>query len=157
MTGWERRFTGNCSRDCNLTMVYAQARIRPRKRDALNSLRFWDRNRSPNLSQKTRPRVAWKKEHLPYSECWCFFGHQIKNKRKQKMGHVLGICQRTKRKLWNMRVMVIPIVIGALGTVSKSLGEILKSGELIHSDYNSVRNGQNTEKSRGDMRRHVVA
>ena len=35
-------------------MVYAQPRICPEEWDVLNSLRFWDKNRFPNSSQKTR-------------------------------------------------------------------------------------------------------
>ena len=39
---------------------------------------------------------------------------KVKMKRNQKERQVLKPCQRTK-KLWNMRVTVIAIVIGVLG------------------------------------------
>ena len=42
-----------------------------------------------------------------------------KGKRKDKQ--ILGYCQRIKKKLGNIRVRVITIIVGALGTVSKGL------------------------------------
>ena len=57
-----------------------------------------------------------------------------------------------------MKVTVIPIVIGALGTVIKilikntgGLGDKRMSGD--HLNYCIVEIGQNTEKSSGDLRR----
>ena len=41
-----------------------------------------------------------------------------KNQRKRKGRHALGPHQRTKN-LWNMKVTMIPIASGALGTISK--------------------------------------
>ena len=43
---------------------------------------------------------------------------------------------------------IIPIVIGAFGTVTKGL--------LDHPKYFIIENGQNTEKSPGDLRRLAV-
>ena len=58
----------------------------------------------------------------------------------------------------NMNVMIISIVIGAFGTVTKGiitgtggLGSWRMSGH--HQNYDIVENGQNTEKSPGDLRR----
>ena len=51
--------------------------------------------------------------------------------------------------MWNMKVTVIPIVIGALGTVTKVL-EIRRQVKTI------AEIGQNTEKSPRDLRRFVV-
>ena len=54
----------------------------------------------------------------------------------------------------------IPIVIGALNTVSEwlfetgALGNKWTSGD--HPNYNIIENGQNTEKSPGDLRRLVI-
>ena len=55
-----------------------------------------------------------------------------------------------------MKVMVIPNVIGALGTISNGLVNGL--GELgngrtsrYHPDYSIIRLGQNTEKSHRDL------
>ena len=37
---------------------------------------------------------------------------------------------RGRKKLWNMKVTVIPIIIGALGTVTKALVKELKDLEV---------------------------
>ena len=58
------------------------------------------------------------------------------------------------KKLWNIRVMMILIVIGALGTVTGGLGNKRTSGD--HQDYSIVEIGQNTEKSPEDLRRLAV-
>ena len=49
-----------------------------------------------------------------------------------------------------MKVLVVLIAIGALGTVNK---EPVK----VHSDYSFIMIVQNTEKSSGDLRRLTVA
>ena len=46
---------------------------------------------------------------------------QNEDEKKRKDRQIPGSRQRTEKKLWNMRVMVLPIVIGALGTVSNGL------------------------------------
>ena len=54
---------------------------------------------------------------------------------------------------------IILIVIGAFGTVTKGLlkGLVdLEVGERDHSNYCIIENGQNTEKSPGDLRRLAV-
>ena len=60
-----------------------------------------------------------------------------------------------------MKVKVIPIVIGALGTVTKRIGE--RTRELGNKrtigdnpNYSFVEIGQNTEKSPGNLRRLAV-
>ena len=59
-----------------------------------------------------------------------------------------------------MRVTVIPIVVGALGTVPKGLErrcEELKNGKnRDYSDYSIVEFGLNTEKSPGKLRSFIV-
>ena len=53
-----------------------------------------------------------------------------------------------------MQVTIIPIVIGALGTVTKGLLkglEDLEVGGRDRPNYNIIENGQNTEKSLGDL------
>ena len=62
------------------------------------------------------------------------------------------------KKLWNMKVKIIPIVIGAFGTVTKGLlreQEDLEVGGRVEiiKNYSIVENGQNTEKNPGDFRR----
>ena len=62
-----------------------------------------------------------------------------------------------------MKVTIVPIVIEAFGTVAKGLLKELEnlgvrgwrtSGD--HSNYSISENGQNTEKSPGDLRRLAV-
>ena len=70
-----------------------------------------------------------KKDNLSNSEL-CRSGEiQSENQRKSKERQVLRPCKRCKKnKLWNMKVTVIPIVTGALGTVPKGwLRELIAS------------------------------
>ena len=56
-----------------------------------------------------------------------------------------------------MKVTIIPIVIGALSTVTKGflrLGNKVTSGD--HPNNYIIENGQNTEKSPGNLRRLAV-
>ena len=46
--------------------------------------------------------------------------HRVKLKESERKGKYLDLVRRLK-KLLNMKVTVIPIVIGVLGTVAKSL------------------------------------
>ena len=60
-----------------------------------------------------------------------------------------------------MKVTIIPIVIGAFGTVTKELLKGLEDLEVggrveIHPSNSIIENGQNTEKSPGDLRRLAV-
>ncbi len=80
---------------------------------------------------------------------------------KNSQGEYLDLGWELK-KLWNMQVTIIIIVIGAFGTVTKGLlkgtgvvGSWWTSGD--HSNYCIIENGQNTEKSPGDLRRFAVA
>ena len=57
-----------------------------------------------------------------------------------------------------MKVTIIPIVIGAFGTFTKRLLKGLDDLEVggrveNHPNYYIIENGQNTEKSPGDLRR----
>ena len=67
---------------------------------------------------------------------------------------------RELKKLSNLEVTIIPIVIGAFGTITKGLimdGKTWKletSGD--HRNYYIIEIGQNTEKSPGDLRRLAV-
>ena len=81
---------------------------------------------------------------------------QSENQRKREEQHVLGPCQRTKKKLWNLRLTVIPVVIGA--SLERS-PKIHKGTERVgnrrtsrnHPNYRDVELGQNTEKNQGDL------
>ena len=61
-----------------------------------------------------------------------------------------------------MQVTIIPIVIGSFGSVTKGLLKRLEELEVggtsgDHPNYYIIENGQNTEKSPGDLRRLVVS
>ena len=56
-------------------------------------------------------------------------GHRVKLKEGKKRDKYLDLAGELK-KLWNMKVMVIPIVIGALGTIPKGLVKGLKDLEI---------------------------
>ena len=56
-----------------------------------------------------------------------------------------------------MKVTNVPIVIGAFGTLTKGLSKGLEDLEVRdHPNYSIIVNGQNTEKSPGDLRRLAV-
>ena len=55
--------------------------------------------------------------------------HKVKIKEKEKRDNYLDLAGEQKR-LWNMRLSVIPIRIGALGTVHKDLVIRLKELEI---------------------------
>ena len=56
-----------------------------------------------------------------------------------------------------MHGTIRPIIIGAVGTVTKRLLKGLEDlGVGDHLNYYIIENGQNTEKSAGDLRRLAV-
>ena len=57
-----------------------------------------------------------------------------------------------------MKMAVIPIVIGALGTDTKGLVQGLGNEKMSgdHPNYNIIEIGQSTEKSPGDLRRFAI-
>ena len=104
--------------------ILKQTKICPRKWDSGNSLRFWYANRPSNPGQKARPHVNKKKKKR-------ICHPQSNNERKWKdlAREMKRSCQRDE-KLWNMKVTMILIVVGALETVSKGLEKILKELEI---------------------------
>ena len=48
--------------------------------------------------------------------------HRVKLKESKKRDMYLDLARELKKKQWNMKMRVIPIVIGALGTVTKGTG-----------------------------------
>ena len=52
--------------------------------------------------------------------------HQVKSKKNEKRDKYLDFARELK-KLWTMNVTVIPIVIGALGAVTKGLVQGLEN------------------------------
>ena len=57
-----------------------------------------------------------------------------------------------------MKVTVIPIVIGAFGTIPKRIGKGAEKlrNKWANGDHSFIKIGQNTEKNTGDLRRLVV-
>ena len=51
-------------------------------------------------------------------------------KENEKIDKYLDLARELKKKLWNMRVKGIPIVVGALGTVPKNLEKRLENREI---------------------------
>ena len=56
--------------------------------------------------------------------------HRIKLKECEKKDNYLDLTMELKKKLWNMQVTIIPIVIGAFGTVTKGLLKGLEDLEM---------------------------
>ena len=86
--------------------------------------------------------------------------HRLRLKRSEKKDKYLDLTRELK-KLWNMKVTFIPIIIAALGTVTKGVNK--GTGGLGNkrtywkpSNYCITDIGQNTEKSPGDVRRLAV-
>ena len=78
---------------------------------------------SHNLGQKTIPNnnnQQKKKRTCKIVDFAVLAGHIIKLKECEKKDKYLDLARELK-KLWNMQVTIIPIVIGAFGTVSKGL------------------------------------
>ena len=88
---------------------------------------LWHTDGSPNLSQETRPnnhQQQQKKEHLQNCRL-C----RIKLKECEKKDKYLDLARELK-KLWNMKVAIIPVVNGAFGTVTKGLLKGLEDLEV---------------------------
>ena len=83
--------------------------------------------------------------------------HRVEIKESRKVDKYSDLA-RELRKLWNVRMVVIPVVIGALGTVFKAWKKDWKKWqpeeELRPSRFVEI--GQNAEKSPGGLRRLAV-
>ena len=56
--------------------------------------------------------------------------HRIELKVTEKRDKYLDLASELKKKLWNMKVTMIPIVIGALGIIPKGLAKRLDDLEI---------------------------
>ncbi len=56
--------------------------------------------------------------------------HRVKLKESEKKDKDLDLARELKKKLWNMKVTIIPIIICALGTVTKGLIKGLEDLEI---------------------------
>ena len=87
--------------------------------------------------------------------------HRTKLKECKKKDKYLDLARELK-KIWNVKVTIISIVIGAFDTVTKGLSKGLKDLEAggrveTTQNYGIIKNGQNTEKSPEDVRRLAVS
>ena len=93
---------------------------------------LWHTHGSPNLGQKTRPNNNQQKKKKRTCKIVDFAvpaDHRIKLKECEKKDKYLDLAKELK-KLWNMLVTIIPIVIGAFGTVTKGLLKGLEDLEV---------------------------
>ena len=138
-----------------------QPRICPGEWNAQTLPGFWVTNRSPNLSQITRPcNKQQKKENLSNYRL-VPADLRVNLKESEKKDKYMNLARELK-KLWNKKVTIIPIVIRTLGTVTKRIGKRTggygkKKMSGDHPNYNTVEISKNTEKSPGDLRRLAVS
>ena len=98
-------------------MVGAQPRICLGGWKAQISLGFWDTNGSLNLDQTTRPCNNHQKKSCRIMDFAVSAEHRVKLKESEKEEKYQYFAR--EQKTWNVKVMVIPVVIEALGTVTK--------------------------------------
>ena len=140
-------------------MVYAQPRICPGEWDAETPLGFWDTN-DHLMSARWSDIIIIKKNERT---CWIMdfavpADHRVKLKNAKREISTSTLRGNWKKNLRNMKVAIIPIIIGALGTVTKGLLQGLEDWEKNGtggdcSNYRIVEFGQNTAKSPGYLRR----
>ena len=80
--------------------------------------------RRPDLIVLNKNKKIWKIVHFALPA-----DHRIKLKECEKRDKYLDLARELK-KLWNMKVKIIPIVIGAFGTVTKGLLKGLEDLEV---------------------------
>ena len=91
---------------------------------------LWHTHGSPNLGQKTRPyNYQQKKRTCKIVDFAVPADQRIKLKECEKTDKYLDLARELK-KLWNMKVSVVPIVIGAFGTVTEGLLKDLEDWEV---------------------------
>ena len=111
-------------------MVYAKPRTCPRKWYTQTPVGLWYTNGSPNLGPKTRSYNNQQKKRICKIVDFAVpADHRIKLKECEKRDKYLDLARELK-KLWNMKVTVMPIVVGAFGTVTKGLLKGLEDLEV---------------------------
>ena len=105
-------FLGN-KRTCGNHSNYHIVGDRQTIKDIPGDLRWFPVTQKPVKDHQLK--LMWK-------TCWlcCPGGPQNKSEGKWKKDKYLDLVRELK-KLWNMKLRIVPIVIGALGTVSKGL------------------------------------
>ena len=126
MTGWAKWSIGNRARNWSLTIqtnsICTTQNLSGRMRQT--PLGFWDTNIRPNISQMTRPcnRQEKKKKKKKRWTFWTLFSWltTVKFEESEKTDKYQGI------EKMDMKMMVILIVIGTLGMVTKGLVQELE-------------------------------
>ena len=92
---------------------------------------LWHKNGSSNLGQKTRPYNNQQQKKIIFKivDSAVPADHGMKLKEWEKRNKYLDLARELKN-LWNMKVTIIPIVIGAFGTVTKGLLKGLEDLEV---------------------------
>ena len=95
---------------------------------------LWHTHESPNLGQKTRLNNNQQKKKKKKRTCKIVdfadpAGHRIKLEECEKKQMYLNFARELK-KLWNIQVTIIPVVIGAFGIVTKRLLKGLEELEV---------------------------
>ena len=87
-------------------------------------------NGSPNLGQKTRTYIINKKKRICKIVDFAVpADHKINLKECAKKEKYLDLARQLK-KLWNIKVTIVPIVIGAFDTITKGLIKGLEDLEV---------------------------
>ena len=114
-------------------MVYAQPSSCPGEWDTQTPMRLWHTNGSPKLGRKTRPysnqQQQKKKRTCKIVDFAVPADHRIKLNESEKKEKYIDLAREFKKK-WNMKVTIIPIVIGAFGTVTKDYQSDWRTWEL---------------------------
>ena len=103
-----------------IIIIIAQPSTCPRKWHTQTPMGLWYTNGSPNLDQKTRPYNNQQKKKICKIVDFPVPADRIRLKECEKKDKYLDLARELK-KLWNMKVTIVPIVIGAFGTVTKGL------------------------------------
>ena len=82
--------------------------------------------------------------------------YRVKIEKEKRYKYLDLARELKKKKLWNMKVKVKPIVIGGLRNSPKEDLEIRLGNKKTRRDYSIIKIGRDTEKSSVDLRRLAV-
>ena len=157
MTGWASWSPKNCARNLNLAILtngICTTHHLPRKiRHAWN----FD-VKTDHLISARRPDliiINRKKKTCRIVVFTVPAACRVKVKESEKKDKYLDLGWELK-KLWNMKVTIIAIIIGSLGTVTKVLIQEVEDLEIRGWVEIIIEIGQNIVKSPGDLRRFAV-
>ena len=120
MTGWIRWFTGNWARNLNLTI----------QRNSICTTQHLSRKmRCTNSTEILKYKRITKKIVNRLVNFAVSADHRFKMKESKKKDNYLDFAREWK-KLWNMKVTILPIVICTLGTVTKGLVKGMEDLEI---------------------------